>query len=302
MIKSILQEFIIQAQQESLKTSHYPKDYSDLRMKVSFGQGVAARVPWISFTAQGMSTSNGYYPVYLYYKDQDLLVLSFGLSETSEYSSTWPEEVTKSKIRIRELIDAAPRYGDSYVFKVYSPKINGQSVEFVYEGSLFAGDQMERDLQQILNTYKQSLDLEVKDERSITSSGLFYLESQLEDFLIENWASTPFGQELELLTEEGELISQQFRTDIGRIDILARDKKSSSYVVLELKRNQTSDDTVGQVLRYMGWVKQNLGDAGVRGVIVAGKYDEKLDYARQMIPGLEVFIYEVNFSLKEHTK
>jgi hypothetical protein len=302
VIKSILQEFIIQAQQESLKTSHYPKDYSDLRMKVSFGQGVAARVPWISFTAQGMSTSNGYYPVYLYYKDQDLLVLSFGLSETSEYSSTWPEEVTKSKIRIRELIDAAPRYGDSYVFKVYSPKINGQSVEFVYEGSLFAGDQMERDLQQILNTYKQSLDLEVKDERSITSSGLFYLESQLEDFLIENWASTPFGQELELLTEEGELISQQFRTDIGRIDILARDKKSSSYVVLELKRNQTSDDTVGQVLRYMGWVKQNLGDAGVRGVIVAGKYDEKLDYARQMIPGLEVFIYEVNFSLKEHTK
>lgn len=302
MIRSILQDFIIQARQENLKTSHYPKDYSDLRMKVSFGQGMPARVPWISFTAQGMSTSNGYYPVYLYYKDQDLLVLSFGLSETSEYSSTWPDEVTSSHLRIRELIDLAPRYGDSYVFKVYSPKIDSPGVNFFCDGSLVTDEEMELHLQQILTSYKQSLDLEVNDERSVASSGLFYLESQLEDFLIENWASTPFGPELELLVEDGELVSQQYKTDIGRIDILARDKKSANYVVLELKRNQTSDDTVGQVLRYMGWVKQNLGDPGVRGVIVAGKYDEKLDYARKMIPGLEVFIYEVNFSLKEHTR
>ena len=34
--------------------------------------------------------------------------------------------------------------------------------------------------------------------------------------------------------------SQQFPTDIGRIDILAKDKSDGCYVVIELKRNQTS--------------------------------------------------------------
>ena len=69
-----------------------------------------------------------------------------------------------------------------------------------------------------------------------------------------------------------------------------------------MKRNQSSDDTVGQALRYMGWVKEKMNDQNVRGIIVAGKYDEKLDYARKMVSGLEVFIYEVQFSLKEYKK
>jgi len=73
-------------------------------------------------------------------------------------------------------------------------------------------------------------------------------------------------------------------------------------VVIELKRNQTSDDTVGQITRYMRWIKTNLGDEKVKGVIVAGKYDQKLDYAQQMVEGLEVFLYELNFKLSEHQK
>ena len=107
---------------------------------------------------------------------------------------------------------------------------------------------------------------------------------------------------MDLIYEEGSLKSQQFRTDIGPIDILAKDKKSGEFVVIELKKNQSSDDTVGQILRYMGWVKEKLSDTNVRGIVVAGKYDERLDYARKMIPGLEVFIYEVQFNLKEYKK
>jgi RecB family endonuclease NucS len=98
------------------------------------------------------------------------------------------------------------------------------------------------------------------------------------------------------------LKSQQYRTEIGPIDILVKDRKTGNHVVIELKKNQTSDDTVGQILRYMGWVKEKLGDNNVKGIIVAGKYDQKLDYARKMIPGLDVFIYEVIFSLKEYQK
>jgi RecB family endonuclease NucS len=50
-----------------------------------------------------------------------------------------------------------------------------------------------------------------------------------------------------LIEEEGELISQQYRTEIGIIDILAEDKESKQLVVIELKKNQTSDDTVGRL-------------------------------------------------------
>ena len=79
-------------------------------------------------------------------------------------------------------------------------------------------------------------------------------------------------------------------------------KSDNSYVVIELKRNQTSDDTVGQVTRYMGWVQEKFGDNNVCGVIVAGKYDEKLYYAQKMLKNIEVFLYEVNFKLNAYKK
>ena len=297
-----LSEFIKQAQETNLKTSQYPKDYSDLKMKVSFGMGMPARVPWISFTAQEMSTSNGYYPVYLYYKDINVLILSFGISETSEYAVNWPQNIQDGHPKIKHVIENPPRYGDSFVFKAYQPKFEGNSVQITRDGQELSAEAVEAELSEILNIYKRSLDLEVKNESSAVSTGLFYMEKQLEDFIIENWESTQLGTELELIYEEGLLKSQQFRTGIGPIDILAKDKKTGSYVVIELKKNQTSDDTVGQILRYMGWIKEELKDDAVRGVIVAGKYDQKLDYARKMIPGLEVFIYEVQFNLKEYVR
>ena len=45
-----------------------------------------------------------------------------------------------------------------------------------------------------------------------------------------------------------------------------------------------------------------MKDNDVRGVIIAGQYDKKLDYARDMIPNIEVFIYEVDFKLREFKK
>ena len=81
---------------------------------------------------------------------------------------------------------------------------------------------------------------------------------------------------------------------------MAIDKKTKSYVVIELKRNQTSDDTVGQLMRYMGWVKRHYKDDNVKGVIIAGEYDKKLDYALEFAPiETDVFIYNVKFSLEE---
>ena len=110
------------------------------------------------------------------------------------------------------------------------------------------------------------------------------------------------GEKYNLIIEDGIVKSQQYRTDIGSIDILAKDKVTGDYVVIELKKNQTSDDTVGQISRYMGWVKEHLDCKGVKGVIICGKYDIKLDYAIKSSENIEVFLYEVNFSLNEFKK
>jgi hypothetical protein len=52
----------------------------------------------------------------------------------------------------------------------------------------------------------------------------------------------------------------------------------------------------------MGWVSENLGDKNVKGIIIAGKYDEKLHYAQSLIDSIEVQLYEVQFSLKQHKR
>jgi len=127
----------------------------------------------------------------------------------------------------------------------------------------------------------------------------FYMEKQLEDFIVHNWGKTELGKKYDLIIEDGELISQQYKTDIGSIDILARDKETESYVVIELKKNQTSDDTIGQLARHMGWTMDKKGDKNVRGIVIAADYDNKLEYALKVFQNVQVFLYKVNFTLEE---
>ena len=63
--------------------------------------GSLARIPWIEFTAPVMQVSKGFYPVYLYYKDYDILILAYGISETEEFSTSWPTDIMNSKQTIK---------------------------------------------------------------------------------------------------------------------------------------------------------------------------------------------------------
>ena len=295
-----LKDFIKQTKTDSLKTKDYPKEFLDLKMKVSFGQGALAKVPWVALRAPDMPVSNGYNPVYLFYKEQNTLILAYGISETHIPEVSWTKDIHDTKTKISDFIENPFRYGDSYVYKHYEPLVENDEVTFVRDGETISSEELENELKEIVSFFKECLNIELKDESSSMSSGLFYMEQQLEDFIIENWDGTEFGKEFDLIYKDGELISQQYMTDIGRIDILAKVKKDGSHVVIELKRNQTSDDTVGQITRYMGWIEENLHDDKVKGIIVAGKYDEKLYYAQKRLKDIEVFLYEVNFKLNEY--
>lgn len=299
---TLLNTFLLQSQKGDLKTSSYPKEWSDLKMKVSFGMGAPARIPWIAFVAPEMQVSKGFYPVYLYYKELETLVLAYGVSETEEFAKTWPADIMNSTVTVAAHFNQdVPRYGDSYVFKTYKIKISNDQVLYLYSdsGQPVTEKDLESDLHSILEYYKKTVSIETTSPTSALGQGLFYMESQLEDFIINNWENTELGKKYNLIVEDGEMISQQYKTALGPIDILAKDKISGSHVVIELKKNQTSDDTVGQVTRYMGEIKTTKKDDGVKGVIIGGAYDKKLASSLKMISNVDVYIYEVDFKLKE---
>lgn len=129
----------------------------------------------------------------------------------------------------------------------------------------------------------------------------FVLEKYLEDFIVSNFDAI-FKGHLKVYeeTEEGE--GQQYDTnEIGRIDILATETATNSFVVIELKKGRPSDKVIGQTLRYMGWVKKNLCKDGqtVRGLVVCRDHDPKLSYALEMTKDIDVRYYSVSFKLNE---
>ena len=85
----------------------------------------------------------------------------------------------------------------------------------------------------------------------------FVLEKYLEEFIVSNFDRI-FKEELSIYHDDEGNDGQQYDTDVGPIDILAFDTRSKSFVVIELKKGRPSDQVIGQVLRYMGWVKKNL--------------------------------------------
>lgn len=113
--------FLQQAKTNDQKTSHYQKSILDLSVNVSFGKGAPAKIPWISFLRKEVTTSNGIYPVYLYFKKEGILILAYGISETNDSQFHWPiKQLQTIEEYFRQNNLGKPfRYGKSYIYKVY---------------------------------------------------------------------------------------------------------------------------------------------------------------------------------------
>lgn len=125
----------------------------------------------------------------------------------------------------------------------------------------------------------------------------FAMEKHLEAFLVLNWAQTLLSKDFAIFEEDGEAVGQQYATDAGPIDILAISKDKKRLLVVELKRGRASDVVVGQVLRYMGFVKEQIAEADqvVEGVIIALEDDPKLRWALIAVPSICFYRYQVSF-------
>jgi len=138
----------------------------------------------------------------------------------------------------------------------------------------------------------------VADE-TVEDASVFALESHLEDFLVQNWKQTDLGKDYDIYEDENGNGKQYPTDDKGRIDILAISKDKKTLLVVELKRGRASDVVVGQIQRYMGYVKQELAEADqqVRGVIIALDDDLRIRRSLSVTQNIEFYRYKISFKL-----
>jgi len=138
----------------------------------------------------------------------------------------------------------------------------------------------------------------ISTDASIEDPSEFALEEHLEEFLVENWPRTELGRDYDIYEEDGEK-AQQYQTDTGPLDILAVSKDRKRLLVVELKKGRASDAVVGQTLRYMSFVQDELAEEGqtVLGAVIAHDDDPRLRRALAMTPSISFYRYQVSFKL-----
>ena len=145
----------------------------------------------------------------------------------------------------------------------------------------------------------QSTTIIVASDPAVEDPVAFAMEKHLEAFLVANWSQTELNKTFSIYEEDGEPVGQQYATDAGPIDILAISKDKKRLLVVELKRGRASDVVVGQILRYMGYVKEQIAepDQTVEGCIIALDDDKKLRWALVAVPSISFYRYQVSFKL-----
>lgn len=139
----------------------------------------------------------------------------------------------------------------------------------------------------------------ISTDETVEDPAAFALEKHLEDFLVQNWKQTDLGKHYDIYEEDGELVGQQYPSDTGPIDILAISKNKKELLVVELKKGRISDNVLGQIQRYMGYVQEELAEEGqkVKGVIIALEDDLRIRRALSVVNNIEFYRYQISFKL-----
>lgn len=137
----------------------------------------------------------------------------------------------------------------------------------------------------------------IETTEDVKEENEFAYEKDLQNFLAKNL--NIIGNGLTLYMKEG-INGLEFPVGNRAIDILALDK-NKDYVVIELKVSRGYDRVVGQILRYMGSIRQKLAEKNqkVRGIIIAREITEDLILACSETQNIELFEYSLSVSLKK---
>ncbi len=137
--------------------------------------------------------------------------------------------------------------------------------------------------------------VKVPPENEEENGNEFAYEKDLQNFLAKNLTLIEPGLSLYL---EEEISGIEFPVGSRFIDILAIDS-NNNYVVIELKVSRGYDRVVGQILRYMAWIKKNHAEEGqkVRGIIIAREISHDLMLACSEINNVELYEYNLSITL-----
>ena len=95
--------------------------------------------------------------------------------------------------------------------------------------------------------------------------------------------------------EEGlTLVSREYKTDAGFIDILCKDI-NGDYVIIETKAGKAKDAALGQILGYVGALKESGLTENIRGILVASDFDSRLLYAAKALTNITLTKYNLSF-------
>lgn len=149
-IPTLLTKFLAQANAGTeLGVQGYLRQYRGLSVRVSFGQGNFARIPWIAFLAGGQQVSDGIYPGILLFREQKVLLLCYGISETNDPDRSWGNLGAVPTVRdwfLQRFHVGPDRYGASYVRAAYELD---RDVPF---------DDLNRELDLVIDKYKSIME------------------------------------------------------------------------------------------------------------------------------------------------
>ena len=177
----------------------------------------------------------------------------------------------------------------------YSVKADGSDDHiFKIDSNQFRLYQPGLDPEPIYNEVAVVEDTPLKREERV--SGQFAYEHNLRDYLAKNLQLIEPG--LKLYTDE-DINGVEYPVGGRFIDLLAVDS-AGNYVVIELKVSKGYDRVVGQLLRYVNWIKLNLADQHetVRGIIIARTINEDLQLACMTVAGATLMEYELEVRIQ----
>lgn len=197
-------------------------------------------------------------------------IIPGGLPDSAKkYATMWTNK-EESRAQAKSWLDAGRRA---------SLDVKGTRVVFTLDSSLgtseLAADVVDESTPQELTEYVES---------SLS------LERDLEDQIVSH---------LDALEPGLTLISRQESSDVGRLDLLARDSEGRT-VIIELKAGEARDSSIGQIARYIGWYADKEGKAP-RAMLVASGFAAPVRWAAKAIPGLKLVTYRVQFAFEEAT-
>lgn len=186
-LESTIEGFLEQAIRDEVslsKRNYKMKEYKNCNVRISFGMGAVARIPWIAFLYSDNTVSNGIYPVLLYNRKLKELVVSYGISETESSNNNWPDSITTNLEIISESVEEWPRYRKSYTRKEYRYKIEKEKYKTKIKEIVKQVDQVIEDYKKIYTIAKTNNKNKSNIKEIVNSIDSKEINSQYKNYLL----------------------------------------------------------------------------------------------------------------------